>query len=227
LSLMRTKGNTRSAPVWLKDFGSRMALVVFPATLDPTQFTDAGGITVTVDTGGALANATNIPVVALAGPGSYVQPLIAAGQVLIPAGSVVSFGAVGSKKFAKLTADAKAGDVALTVEALATALVAGDIGTFSRYGTEYIPSGTLVARTWVQRDASTPFGAIGSTDPATIAGEVYLTAFDVRDATLIADCELVRHNVAIAENYLPNWANYTTAQKAWLRANYVCGTGVD
>ena len=72
---------------------------------------------VTVDTGGALAGATSVPVEAL--------------TAAMPSGSVLEFGT--PTKTATLTAAALAGATSLTVAALPEALVAGDIA-YSGYG---------------------------------------------------------------------------------------------
>lgn len=68
-----------------------------------------GAFSVTVGTGGAALGATTVPVTAL--------------EKAVPKGTVLRFSAT---KFATVTADADAAAVALTVEALVTALVAGD-----------------------------------------------------------------------------------------------------
>lgn len=77
-----------------------------------------GGLAeVEVDTGGALAAATSVPVVAL--------------TKSAPAGTVIEFGT--RTKTATLTAAAAVGATSLTVSALPAALDAGDIG-YSGYG---------------------------------------------------------------------------------------------
>jgi hypothetical protein len=72
---------------------------------------------VTVDTGGALAGATSVPVEAL--------------TAAMPSGSVLEFGT--PTKTATLTAAAAAGATSLTTAALPEALVAGDVA-YSGYG---------------------------------------------------------------------------------------------
>lgn len=77
-----------------------------------------GGLAiVTVDTGGALAAATTVPVEAL--------------TKAIPSGSVLEFGT--STKIATVTALAAVGATSLTVSALPEALTAGDVA-YSGYG---------------------------------------------------------------------------------------------
>lgn len=74
---------------------------------------DVDTVVVTVDTGGALANATSVPVTALSGP--------------IPNGTTLRF---GTKKFVALTAAAAAGATSLTVEAIPTALAGAETATY-------------------------------------------------------------------------------------------------
>lgn len=202
MALMIFKGNAITAPKWLGDWGDDDAILAIPARVDPTQFPDDSGVSVTVDTAGAIATATSIPITALTSPQTTVQPLVAAGQVLIPSGSVLSFGIVGSGKFAKLTADGKYGDTSLSVEALPTALVSLDKAVFSFGGAEYIQSGRLLGRTYAERAAFTAFGAANVQND----DEIFLMVFDVVNARLNPDCELLRHGRQVKENYLPDYA---------------------
>jgi len=198
--------NRQSAPEWLADFGSRDHLALFPAKLLASAFNDLGGVYVEV-TANAAADATSVSVVALAQP--------------IPAGAVLDF---GGKKFARLTAEAAIGATSLTVAALATALADGDITYWSEYGRKMIKSGTLVGRTYAERDANTPFGPAVDTDD-----EIYLVAFDIENANDENDCELVEHGTRIKENYLPDWTVISANANllADLRANYECFKGVN
>jgi hypothetical protein len=196
--------------MWLADFVEhRMAMVPGGAFLDPAQFNAEDAVVVNVGAAGAAANATSVPVDALSGP--------------IPDGTVLSFPPANSKKFIKLTAAAAAGATSLTCEQLATALVDADITTYPGVGTKRVPSGTLLGRTFAERDANTPFG------PAVVASdnEIFLLVFDVPDADVDAECELLRHKVAIYENFLPNWANLGGTVQAKIRELYLCLKGVD
>lgn len=202
MATMAFKGNLRTPPVWAGDFGGREHQVAFPAKLDPTQFVDDSGIVFTVDVAGAAQGATTVPLVSLVSPGVTVQPLIAAGQILVRAGGIIPFGAAGSGKFARLTADAKYGDTSIAVEALPTALVSTDVGVVSNYNVEYIQSGRLLGRTYAEAASNTPFG------PANVLTdeEVFLLLFDVANAKLVNDCELYRHHSQVKINYLPDYA---------------------
>lgn len=99
---VRLKANTRATPVWAGDFGGREHIVAFPASVDPTQFTDQGSASVSVAAAAAVG-ATTIAVAALAGPilpfGSTAQTMGA----LIPAGSILDFGVPATSTLANPT----------------------------------------------------------------------------------------------------------------------------
>lgn len=139
-------------PGWLGDVLSRDHLLPGGAKLDTSLFNSADAVKAVVGAAGAAAGAVSIPVDALSDKipagtflnfGTYapVVVTVAAGGAAvddvavpvvaltgqIPSGTILRFGA---KKFARLTANAAAGAVALAVEALATALVAGDVANF-------------------------------------------------------------------------------------------------
>jgi len=90
------------------------------------EYRETPGGTVTASAE-ALANATAIPVTALA--------------FAIPAGTILDFGA---KKFAELTANAAKGAVSLAVEALATTIASGNTAVYAGVGPKTIPHGTAV-----------------------------------------------------------------------------------
>lgn len=81
-----------------------------------------------------------------------------------------------------------------------------------------VDAGTLVGRTFAERDARTAFGA------ADVAAdeEIFLTAFTVVDATIKPDVTLLRHGTLIYEDLLPNWATLTVAQRTAIRSRYRC-----
>jgi len=197
--------NERTSPRWAGQFFDDDSLVPGGAQVDPVTFPAEDAVRVNVGAAGAAGNATSVPVDALTGP--------------IPSGTTLHF---GSKKFATLTAPAAAGDTAITVEALPTALVQNDNATYPGLEENSIPSGTLVSRTYAQRNAGTPFHkAVDGED------EYYLTAFDVSDASIVNDVELYRHNGLVMENYLPAFASLSGAQQAKIRALYECTVGVN
>jgi hypothetical protein len=169
--------------------------------VDAAQFNFSDAVKVTV---GATAaqNATSITVSNLSGA--------------IPSGTVLDF---GGTKFAVLTAAAAAGATSLTVRALVTALAANDVATYQGVsGRKPIPSGTLIGRTFAERDAGTGFG------PAVVASddEIYLLALDVVDAVHDNCATLYRRNCLVYEERLPNWASLTTNEKTAIRSRYQC-----
>lgn len=222
MAKMEHSVNQRSGPVWLKDWANREHLALFPAKLVAGAFTDAAAVVVTVGAAGAAQGATTLPVDALAVPGfpNVITPAV--GGTLIPAGTVLYF---GGEKIATLTADAAIGATSLTVAALPNALVDNDVARYSRYGRIYVPSGTLVGRTYTERGNSVGFG------PADLdAGpddEIFIVAFDVEDVNTNNDVELVRNGERIAENYLPNYSTLDATALALLRGRYQTFIGVD
>ena len=193
-------------PVWAGDYLSRLTVMPVPVKLDAAQFKAVDAVVVVVGAAGAAANAVSIPVDALSGP--------------IPSGTLLHFGA---KKFAQLTADAAEDAVTLTVAAIPTALVDDDTATYAGTGKKSLPSGTLIGRTYAERDAGTPWG------PAVVASddEIYLTTRDIGDLTKDDTNEIYRHGKVVKENYLPGWADLPTATKTKIRALYACIGGKD
>lgn len=202
-TLINNYGPTMSSPRWAGDFGSRDYLVPGGAKVDAAQFPAADSVVVGVGAAGAAQNAVTIPVDALTGP--------------IPNGTVLSFG--GTKQ-AQLTAAAKAGDVALTVAAIPTALVDADVATYRGTGKIFIPSGTALGRTYAERNAGTSFGPAAAADD-----EVFVNFFDISDAASIDDVELYRPGGTIYENFLPAFSTLAGGVQTKLRALYQCTIG--
>ena len=201
MAQMTFQGNFRISPVWAADFGGREHIMPFPAKVDPTQFSDQAGVPVTV-TAAAAVGATSISIAALT-PGILSNTvLIAQGNILVRAGITLNFNGNLSGKYATLTADAIYGSTTITVAPLVTALNVGDVATFSQYSTEFIPSGTIIGRTYAMRDASIPFRPALVNDD-----EIFLVVFDLANIKLINDVELYRHRSLVKENYLPGYAN--------------------
>lgn len=199
-------GIQSSRPRWMGDYSGREHVMPFGVKLDPAQFNAVDAVKVTVGVGGAAADAVTVPVTALSGP--------------IPIGTVID---LGGKKFARLTAAAAKDAVSLTVAPLATALVAGDTGTYAGVGKKQVPSGTLIGRTNAERDAFAAWG------PADVAGddEIYLTVREAADLAKNNDTEIYRHNSVVKENYLPGWATLAGGVKTKIRALYQCIVGVN
>jgi len=191
---------------WIGDFLDREHLIAGGAKLDATQFNGERAVVVTVGVAGAAGAATTVPVAAL--------------SAAIPNGTVLSF---GTNKFATLNAAAAAGATSLTTLAIPTALVSGDKAVYTPAGAyKTIPSGTVVGRTYAERDANTPFGVAGDADD-----EVYLTVFDVVDAATNNDVTLYRPGSIVKENLLGTFAALSSTLKAKLRANYVMVKGAN
>ncbi len=186
-------------PRWAGDYYTRQSLLAGGVILAGTSFPITGQVIVTVASGGAAQGAVSVPVAALSGA--------------IPNGTLMSF---NSAEFIKLTAAATAGATSLTVEALPTALEENDTFTYTAGATRrYVPAGTLVGRTFAERDSGTAFGPWAASDD-----EVYLTAYDIYDATAFAEVALYRPGSLVHENFLPDWANWTSGMKAALRGAF-------
>jgi len=183
---------------WRQDELGREHVTVEGGRLNAAAFPFTGQITVT--TSGAALAATTMPVTALAGP--------------LPNGTILDFTGIG--ELVKLTAAAVTGATSLSVEALDAAVEAGDTATYIPAGAKrYVPSGTLVGRTWAERDAGAGFGPFASGD-----NEVYLTNNDVSDATVDPEVSFYRPGGLVAEKYLPTGQNLTE-----IRARYQCIAG--
>lgn len=193
-----------SPPVWMGDFSSRDSILPAPAKLDPAQFLAEDAVKVVVGAAGAAVDAVSVPVDALSGP--------------IPNGTVLDF---GGKKFARLTAAAAKNATSLAVAALATALADDDTATYPGVGKKRAPSGTLVGRTYAERDAGTGYGPadVGTDD------EIFLTAREAEDLMKETDMELYRHHRLVKENFLPGWADLGAPVKAKIRELYTCIKG--
>jgi hypothetical protein len=190
----------RTPPAWAGDGLTPKSILPGGIKLEAAQFTSAE-LTVAAN---AAVDATTITLSA---------PLT---RDLNP-GVIVDF---GGKKFARLTAPAPVGATSLTVAAIPTALVAGDVGNFS--GRKPIPSGTLVGRTYAERDSNVGFG------PAVVASdeEMYLLAFDVPDAIENPYGAAYRHECIVYEKYLPGWATMAAPVRTAIRNLYQCMEGV-
>jgi hypothetical protein len=199
---------TQTGPVlgsgrWMADYGGRDYIVAGGAKVDASQFTPADRVVVDVAVAGAAQFAVSVPVVALTGP--------------IPQGAIITFNA--GKKL-RLAAAALLGAVTLVTDPIPLALVDADVSEYPGYGDLYIQSGTIVGRTYTERDAGTGFGPAADTDD-----EFFLVAWDVTDARHIDDVELYRPGGGVYENYLPGFAAASATVKGKIRALYQCTVG--
>ena len=196
--------NQLTSPIWAGDFLDREHLMPGGAKVDASQFLATDGAIITLSAN-ALVSATSISVTALANP--------------IPANTMLRFGA---GKYAYSTAAAAAGATSIAVEALPVALTSGDKATYKGSGTKpvTIVSGTLIGRTWAERDAGTAFGPAADADE-----EIYLLAFDISDASRNNDADLYRYNSIVKETFVPGWAGLSSTLKAFVRSHYQCTVG--
>ena len=204
-SMLGVSGPTLGSPRWAGDFLNREHLIPGGANIDPTQFIGAQTGTRVTLTANAAQGAVSLTV----GAGTIKNP--------IPSGTQLDF---GGAKLAITSADVAAGAVAIPVRATPTAMVIGDTAVYNGAGKKNLPSGTIVGRTFTERDASTPFGAAADADD-----EVYIVAFDVSDVDTISEIELYRPNSVVYENFLPDWANASAAIKTKIRDKYICSVG--
>jgi hypothetical protein len=202
----------------LLDFGSRAAQTVTMAA-------------------SALAAATSITVVALTAPlpagtvlyfgtnkFARVATDAAAGATTVAVTAIPTAlsgsetaTVTASSIVAKTTANAIAGATTLTVEQLAEPILTGDVATYAGAGVKKkrVPSGTLIGRTYTERDAGTGFGPWANGDD-----EPFLVAFEITDAADRPEVELVSHGTKVYENNLPGWSTYSSQAKTALRAAY-------
>jgi hypothetical protein len=202
-SMISTTGPTQSSARWAGDYRDRDHLIPGGFKVDATQFAAADRVVVDVGAAGAAQFAVAVPVAALTGP--------------IPRGAVITFG--GGKSL-RLAADSPAGAVSHTTDPIPLALVDADVSEYPGAGGKYVPSGTVVGRTFAERDANTGFGPAADADD-----EVYLIAFDLSDVTHIDDAEMYRPNSQVYENFVPGWAGLSATVKGKVRARYLCSNG--
>lgn len=196
--------NTLSSPAWAGDFLNREHLVPGGAKLLASAFMAEDAVVVTL-AGNEAIGQTAIGVNALSGP--------------IPSGAILKSGA---GEFMQLTAAAAAGATELTVEPLEVAWEIGDTAVYAGVvGHVTVRSGTLVGRTYTERDAGTAFGPAADADD-----EFYLTAFDVPDVATNNDVDLYRHGGLVKENFLPVFSALSATLKGKIRSLYETTRGV-
>lgn len=189
----------RTPPAWAGDGLNPETILPGGIKLEASQFTSAE-LTIA-----AIAAVNAISITLSSGLTREIQQ-----------GDVIDF---GEKKFARATAPAAVGATTVAVSPIPTALAIGDTGNFS--GLKFIPSGTLVGRTFAERTAGTGFGPAVSTDD-----EIFLLAFDVPDAVQNPFGAVYRYTCLVFENYLPGWTPMSTDLKTAIRNRYQCMLGV-
>lgn len=186
-----------TTPSWAGDYFDRESLLPGGVILDVAAFTAIAGVPVAASAN-ALAAATSISVTAT--------------TQAMPSGTILRF---GSGKYAKLTAAAAVGATSLTVEALGVAITSGDTAYYNSTGLVQVVNGTLVGRTFAERESGTAFGPAVDTDD-----EFFIVAHDILDLTSSPEATIYRPGRVVKENFLPQWASLTSGMKAKLRATY-------
>lgn len=135
----------------------------------------------------------------------------------IPAGTILNF---GSGKFVTFPTEVAKGATSAAGTTVAADLAGGESATFPGSGPITVDAGTLVGRTFAERDADVGYGQpdVDSSPDS----QLYLTAFAVMDATINADVTLIRHGTLIYENKLPGWSNLSNDARARIRERYQC-----
>jgi hypothetical protein len=172
--------------------------------LDETLFLAEDAVVVTVGAAGALADATEVPVDALTGA--------------IPAGTLLDF---GSNKFARLATAAAADDVTLDVDAIPTALVDNDTATYAGTKRLIVPSGTVIGRTFAERDTADKFGPAAAADD-----EVFIVLHDVDFDLHGGEAAVLFHGI-VYENNLPGWDDLAAAVQALVRDRFTTSIAQD
>jgi len=190
-------------PNWAAEPIGPQNMIPGGAQLVPALFPSSDSFTVTVTAAATAGASVNIAVAALAGD--------------IPAGFILNF---GSGKYATLNAKAVKGATTINVN-LAANLVGTETYVYPGIsGKKFIKAGTLVGRTYAERDAGTGFGPYATGDD-----EVYLLAFDTPDADALPDCELLRNQTLVRDHLLPGWATLPAATQVVIRTKYQCVRG--
>jgi hypothetical protein len=154
-------------------------------------------------TGATVLGSTAMPVDAISGP--------------IPAGTVLHFSDGG---FANTTAPAATGATSITVEALPYGILDNATAWYMGTGMVYIQSGTVLGRTYAERDAGVAFGPAVDADE-----EIYLLVHDIDDALTDADADLYRWGSLVDEAHLPGWTTLSATIKTYIRSKYQCMRG--
>lgn len=173
---------TGLAGAWFQDELSPEHVLAEGGVAVAAAFPRLGQFTVTSPAGAALG-ATSIPVSALAGP--------------IPSGTTLDW--TGTGELSILTANALQGATSLAVGALDAAIEAGDTALYVPPGARrYLADGTLVGRTYAERNAGAGFGPYTAGDE-----EVYLVLYHKFDLDVDAELTFARHGSLVSEKYLP------------------------
>jgi hypothetical protein len=184
---------------WLGEAPNYKTLMPHGAMADPTAFDPVDKVTLT--TSGSTAASSKV--INLTGKINN--------SVGIPSGTVLTFGAVN------VTTSAWVSPEAASIPVFPTSAIIADATAYNYpgYGARPIRSGTVVGRTYAERDTGVPFGLAVDADD-----EIYFVAFDVPDVLKSTEIVLVRYQVRIKENRVPGWAALSATIKTKLRTLY-------
>jgi hypothetical protein len=188
-------------------------------TSSQVNFTHTAGITPHI-AGDKFTIALTQSAVAIA-VGAVTIP-VGALSAAIPAGTSLNFGAPG--RFAVLATTAAAAAESLTVLPLDQAIPAQSTAVFAGSPRKIVPDGTVLGRTYAERNAGTGFGPAAAGDD-----EVFIMANTVVDADVNDEVNLVRHHsgVLVYENFLPGWQSLANAVQVFVRTQYVSTLGAE
>jgi hypothetical protein len=195
-----TRNGNSVTPAWAGDMLDREHLLAGGSMLDKAGFRALYAFQKSI-TADVAAGGTSVT---LASP--HAVPFIPKGSVL--------YNSVDSQ-IITLAEDSVAGDTVLEVEPLLAAVATATALLIYAPDKITVPSGTLVGRTYAERDAGTLFGVAAHTDD-----EFYIAAFDVTDILTNNEVDLYRPGSLVYENMLPGYGTFTSNIKTKLRAVY-------
>ncbi|MGG6295289.1 hypothetical protein ACQ4M4_12940 [Leptolyngbya sp. AN02str] len=195
------KSFTMQQPNWSAEQLTAERLLNAGTQLDIAQFPFSDSVVVTLAAGAVTAGSNKT--LALTSPLTND----------IPAGTILDF---GSGEFATLSSKAVKGSSSIAGVTLAADLEGGESATYrGTSGQITVASGTLVGRTYAERESGDGFGPATHTDD-----EFYIVAFQVERAEIDAGVTLVRHQTLVYEDQLPGWGTASADMKAKVRSLY-------
>lgn len=218
MAMMSWNATSYSQPAFVAECLDDDELLPGGAKLVASAFAREDAVTVTAKNSTAVTAGSNktVQFQTAISPTSLVGSTTTLTTLAVPAGTVLNF---GSGKYVTFPTGIPFGATQVTDATVASDLAGGETATYAGIGRIIVPAGTLVGRTYTERDAGTGFGAA---DVATPDDELFLTAFQVEDASINADVTLLRPPTLIYEDKLPGWSSASNGVKAAIRARYHC-----
>lgn len=191
--------NSESNPTWAGDFFSRDHLVPGAVLLDVAAF--------------SRADEQDIDLTAVLSVGDTTITVTALTKK-IPTGAILRG---DNGEYVKLSSAAAVGDTTINIHASLISRLATENLFYEGSDSLFIPSGTVIGRTFTERASGDAFGPCADADE-----ECYVLAFDAWAERGIDFCEgvLYRYGSVVIEDRLPDWSTLSAAVKALLRANY-------